>query len=108
MCHFCRGHYGENSCEIIFNLDQWFRRRYHLKKKFIEDAPRMRRMADHNGELKIKMRIKPFLIIDLSEQHYSKMVLTGQPMQHLRNMRIFGESGADPVVTRRTLPPKLC
>ena len=38
----------------------------------------------------------------------SKMVLTGQPMQHLRNMRIFGESGADPVVTRRTLPPKLC
>ena len=26
-----RGHHEEHICEIISNLDQWFRRRYHLK-----------------------------------------------------------------------------
>ena len=36
------------------------------------------------------------------------IILTGQPIQHRRNMSIFGERGADPVVTSRTLPPKLC
>ena len=30
-----RGH-GEHSCEIILNLDQLFRRKCHLKKKFTE------------------------------------------------------------------------
>ena len=23
LCNFRRGHYGEHSCEIILNLDQW-------------------------------------------------------------------------------------
>ena len=36
--HFGRGHYGEHSCEIILNLDQWFRRRCRLKKKFMHDG----------------------------------------------------------------------
>ena len=28
---FRPGHYEEHFCEIILNLDQWFRRRCHLK-----------------------------------------------------------------------------
>ena len=24
--NFIRGHYGDNSCEIIFDLSQWFKR----------------------------------------------------------------------------------
>ena len=31
LCNFGRGHYEEHFCEIILNLDQWFRRRCHLK-----------------------------------------------------------------------------
>ena len=31
LCNFERGHYGEHSCEVIWNLDQWFRRRCRLK-----------------------------------------------------------------------------
>ena len=27
LCNFTKGHYEEQFCEIIFNLDQWFRRR---------------------------------------------------------------------------------
>ena len=30
---FGRGHYGEHSCEIILNLDKWFRSRCYLKGK---------------------------------------------------------------------------
>ena len=33
LCNFERGHHGEHSYEVIWNLDQWFRRRCHLKKK---------------------------------------------------------------------------
>ena len=29
--HFGKGYYEEQFCEIILNLDQWFRRRCHLK-----------------------------------------------------------------------------
>ena len=32
MCNVCRGHYGEHTCEVILNLDQWFRRRCVIKK----------------------------------------------------------------------------
>ena len=38
MCNFGRRHYGEHSCEMILNLDQWYRIRCCLKKKFKEDA----------------------------------------------------------------------
>ena len=31
LCNFGRGYQGEQFCEIIFNLGQWFRRRRHLK-----------------------------------------------------------------------------
>ena len=31
LCNFERGHHGEHSCEVIWNLDQWFRRRCCLK-----------------------------------------------------------------------------
>ena len=34
MCNFGRGHNGEHFCEIILNLDQWFRRR----SSFMENA----------------------------------------------------------------------
>ena len=36
--HFGRGHYEEHSCEIVLNLDQWFRRRCLLKKQFTGDG----------------------------------------------------------------------
>ena len=38
MCNFGRGHYGEHSCEIILNLDQWLMRKCLLKKKFRDNA----------------------------------------------------------------------
>ena len=28
LCNLGRGYYGEQSCEIILNLDQWFMKRY--------------------------------------------------------------------------------
>ena len=31
LCNFGRGYREEQFCEIILNLDQWFRRRCHLK-----------------------------------------------------------------------------
>ena len=36
LCNFERGHHGEHSRNVIGNLDKWFRRRYHLKKKFTD------------------------------------------------------------------------
>ena len=35
MCNFSRGYLEEQFCEIIFNLDQWFRRRCRLKRFLI-------------------------------------------------------------------------
>ena len=32
ICNFCRGHYGEHSCEIILNLNQWFRGRCRYRR----------------------------------------------------------------------------
>ena len=31
LCNFGKGYQEEQFCEIILNLDQWFRRRCHLK-----------------------------------------------------------------------------
>ena len=31
LCNFGRGHYEEQLCEMILNLDQWFRRRCLLR-----------------------------------------------------------------------------
>ena len=31
LCNFGRRHHEKQFCEIIFNLDQWFRKRSHLK-----------------------------------------------------------------------------
>ena len=36
LCNFGRGHYGEHSCEINLNLDQWFGKCL-LKAKFTDD-----------------------------------------------------------------------
>ena len=38
LCNFGRGNQEEQLCEIIFNLDQSFRRRCRLKKKFMDDG----------------------------------------------------------------------
>ena len=35
MCKFGSWHYGKHSCEIILNLDQWFRR---LKGFFFDNS----------------------------------------------------------------------
>ena len=61
LCYFERGHHGQHLCEVILNLDQLFRRRCRLKKKFMKDG---RMKAHHNtlpfafgsGELKINRR----------------------------------------------------
>ena len=37
---FCRGHYEELVCEIILNLDQWFRKRYRFKIFLIKSSER--------------------------------------------------------------------
>ena len=36
MCNFGRRHREEQSCEIILNLDQWFRRKCCLKVFYLE------------------------------------------------------------------------
>ena len=36
LCNFGGGYNQEQFSEIILNLDQWFRRRCHLKKKFTD------------------------------------------------------------------------
>ena len=46
--NFGKGHYGEHSCEIILNLDKWFRSRCYLKEKFIERTIDGRHMPDEN------------------------------------------------------------
>ena len=38
LCNFGRGHHREHSCEAICNLDQWFRRRCRLQKKFTDST----------------------------------------------------------------------
>ena len=35
LCNFGRRHHEEQSCEIILNCDQWFRRRGRLKEFLI-------------------------------------------------------------------------
>ena len=40
LSNFGRGHFRNYSCEIILNLNQWFRRRCRLKKKFMDDRKR--------------------------------------------------------------------
>ena len=42
MCNFGKRHYGEHSCEVILNLDQWFR--CGLKKDYAH-----RTKIDHNS-----------------------------------------------------------
>ena len=37
LCNFGRGYYEEQFCEIILNLDQWFRNRCRLKD-FLSEA----------------------------------------------------------------------
>ena len=53
LCNFGRGHYGEHSCEIILNLDQWFRRRCHLKKSLQMDNAGWTK-TDHNSSPNMK------------------------------------------------------
>ena len=36
LCSFELGHYGVHSCEVIWNLDKWFRMRCHLKTFYLE------------------------------------------------------------------------
>ena len=45
LCNFDREYYGEHSCEIILNLDLWFRR-CHLKQKFTDGR---RTKTNHNS-----------------------------------------------------------
>ena len=33
-----KGHYGKQLCEVILNLDQWFRTECYLKVKFTDNA----------------------------------------------------------------------
>ena len=38
LCYFGRGHHEEQFCEIVLNLDQWFRRRCRLKTFLIKNS----------------------------------------------------------------------
>ena len=38
LCDFERGHHGEYSCEVIWNLDHWFKRRHCLKTFLISSS----------------------------------------------------------------------
>ena len=46
LCDFGRRHHEKQFSEIILNLDQWFRRICHLKKKFTD---RQRTKTDYNS-----------------------------------------------------------
>ena len=55
MCNFGRAHYGEHSCEIIRNLNQWFT--CPLKKQFTDDRGRL-----------APYKISIFLLFSVAEQ----------------------------------------
>ena len=38
LCNFGRGYYGKHSCEIILNLNRWFREEMSFKKRFTDDG----------------------------------------------------------------------
>ena len=40
------GHHREQECEVILNLNLWFKKRCHLKKKFTHNG---RTKTDHNS-----------------------------------------------------------
>ena len=61
LCNFGRGHYGEPSCEVILNLDQWFRRRCHLKKRLWTDARQTK--TDHNSSPEPKAKIENYSVL---------------------------------------------
>ena len=44
----------ENIHVKLFNLDQWFRRRCRLKKKFTQDRQQIKTDYNNSGELKNK------------------------------------------------------
>ena len=46
LCNFERGHHREHSREVILNLDQWFRRRCCLNKKFTDGWMHARTMDE--------------------------------------------------------------
>ena len=70
FCNFGRGHIGEHSCEVILNMDQWFRRRCRLKKKFtngrMHDGRRpittAHRETFGSGELKIGFTLHVYFV----------------------------------------------
>ena len=45
LCNFERGHHGKYSCEVIWNLEQWFKRRCRSKTFliWISDSPFVQR-----------------------------------------------------------------
>ena len=45
LCNFERGHHGKYSCEVIWNLEQWLKRRCRLKTFpiWISDSPFVQR-----------------------------------------------------------------
>ena len=48
LCYFERGHNGKHSCEVIWNLDQWFSGRCRLKKKLTDDGETDGRTMDED------------------------------------------------------------
>ena len=61
LCNFERGHHGEHSSEVNLNLDQWFRGRCHLKKKFTDEG------GQTHGGRRTKTRSQ-YLNLELSAQ----------------------------------------
>ena len=51
LCNFGRGRYGKPSCEVILNLDQWFKKRCCLKKKITDERTQdaQQKKTDHNS-----------------------------------------------------------
>ena len=56
LWNFESGHHGEHSCEVILNLDQWFRRRFRLKKKFTDNGSTTDKDRSHYLTLSLWLR----------------------------------------------------
>ena len=97
LCNFERGHHGEHSCEVIWNLDQWFRRRCRLRKRLRTD--RRRTKTDHNsspwafGYGELKREIPAFLF--QQGLHTRMLFFSVSRVAIINELVIFGFRGGE-------------
>ena len=82
LCNFERGHHGEHSYEVIWNLDKWLLRRCRLKKMLMDE-----RMHDRQRSITIAHH-EPFCSGEL-KQETTKISKKNLTCKELRTVSTF-------------------